>query len=123
MIDTDKGRAELSRFTIDLAIRMALIAAVVWVSLVLLRPIMPLMAWAVILAVAAHPAFAVLRERLRLPRGLAATLVSLVLLAFLLVPVVILAISAIDTSKAMPVFSPRAAICCRRRRSRSANGR
>ena len=58
---------------------------------------MPLMAWAVILAVAAHPAFAVLRGRLRLPRGLAATMVSLVLLAFLLVPVVILAISAIDT--------------------------
>ena len=69
----------------------------VWVSLVLLRPIMPLMAWAVILAVAVHPVFAILRQRLRLPRGLAATLVSLVLLALLFVPVVMLAISAIDT--------------------------
>ena len=97
MIETEKGRAELSRFTIDLAIRIALIAGVVWVSLVLLRPIMPLMAWAVILAVAVHPVFAILRRRLRLPRGLAATIVSLVLLALLLVPVVMLAISAIDT--------------------------
>src|SRR5688572_19449929 len=97
MIDTDKGRAELSRFTIDLAIRIALIAGVVWVSLMLLRPIMPLMAWAVILAVAVHPVFAVLRQRLRLPRGLAATLVSLVLLALLLLPVVLLATSAIGT--------------------------
>jgi len=95
MIDTDKGRAEVSRFAVDLAIRIALIAGVVWVSLVLLRPIMPLMAWAVILAVAVHPAFAILRRRLH--RGLAATIVSLVLLALLLVPVVMLAISAIDT--------------------------
>ena len=104
MIETEKGRAELSRFTIDLAIRIALIAGVVWVSLVLLRPIMPLMAWAVILAVAVHPAFAVLRRRLRLPRGLAATIVSLVLLALLLVPVVMLAISAIDTLEGYSKF-------------------
>ncbi|HZB52588.1 MAG TPA: AI-2E family transporter, partial [Reyranella sp.] len=95
MIDSDKGRAEISRFAVDLVIRIALIAGVVWVSLVLLRPIMPLMAWAVILAVAVHPVFAILRRRLH--RGLAATIVSLVLLALLLVPVVMLAISAIDT--------------------------
>ena len=97
MIETEKGRAELSRFTIDLAIRIALIAGVVWVSLALLRPIMPLLVWAVILAVAVHPVFAALRRRLRLPLGLAATLVSLVLLALLLLPVVMLATSAIGT--------------------------
>lgn len=97
MIDTDKGRAEVSRFAVDLAIRIALIAGVVWVSLALLRPIMPLMVWAVILAVAVHPIFAVLRQRLRLPRGLAATIVSFVLLALLLLPVIMLAVSAIDT--------------------------
>jgi predicted PurR-regulated permease PerM len=97
MIDTDKGRAEVSRFAVDLAIRLALIAGVVWISLVLLRPIMPLMAWAVILAVAVHPVFVVLRRRLRLPRGLAATVVALVLLALLLLPVVMLTVSAIDT--------------------------
>jgi predicted PurR-regulated permease PerM len=97
MIDTDKGRAEVSRFAVDLAIRLALIAGVVWVSLALLRLSMPLMAWAVILAVAVHPVFAVLRRRLRLPRGLAASLVSLVLLALLLLPVVMLATSAIGT--------------------------
>jgi predicted PurR-regulated permease PerM len=97
MIETEKGKAELSRFTIDLAIRIALIAGVVWVSLVLVRPIMPLMVWAVILAVAVHPVFAVLRQRLRLHRGLAATAVSLVLLVLLFVPVVMLAVSAVDT--------------------------
>ena len=55
---------------------------------------MPLMVWEVILAVRPTPRSRFC-ARLRLPRGLAATLVSLVLLAFLLVPVVILAISAI----------------------------
>ncbi|SEP44254.1 Predicted PurR-regulated permease PerM [Rhodospirillales bacterium URHD0017] len=97
MIETEKGRAELSRFTIDLAIRIALIAGVVWLSLALLRPIMPLLVWAVILAVAVHPVFAALRRRLRLPRGLAATVVSLVLLVLLFVPVVMLAVSAVGT--------------------------
>lgn len=103
MIDTDKGK-EISRFAIDLAIRIALIAGVVWVSLALLRPIMPLMAWAVILAVAVHPVFAVLRQRLRLPGGLAATLLSLVLLALLLLPVVMLATSAIGTLEGYSKF-------------------
>ena len=123
MIETEKGRAELSRFTVDLAIRIALIAGVVWVSLVLLRPIMPLMAWAVILAVAVHPVFAILRRRLRLPRGLAATLVSLVLLVLLLLPVVLLATSAIGTLEGYAKLLAEGAICRRRRRSRSANGR
>jgi predicted PurR-regulated permease PerM len=104
MIETEKGRAELSRFAVDLAIRIALIAGVVWLSLVLLRPIMPLMAWAVILAVAVHPAFAVLRGRLRLHRGLASTIVSVVLLALLLVPVILLAVSAIDTLEGYSKF-------------------
>ena len=104
MIETEKGRAELSRFAVDLAIRIALIAGVVWLSLVLLSPIMPLMAWAVILAVAVHPAFAVLRGRLRLHRGVAATIVSIVLLALLLVPVMLLAVSAIDTLEGYSKF-------------------
>jgi predicted PurR-regulated permease PerM len=97
MIDTEKGRAEVSRFAIDLAVRIALIAGVIWISLLLLRPILPLLLWAVILAVAVHPLFVILCRRLHLRDGLAATVLSLVLLALLLVPVVLLATSAVDT--------------------------
>jgi predicted PurR-regulated permease PerM len=97
MIDTEKGRAEVSRFAIDLAIRLALVAGVVYVSLLLLRPIAPLLLWAVILSVAAYPLFAVLRRRLHLRDGLAATLLSIVLLVLLLTPVVVLAASAMET--------------------------
>jgi predicted PurR-regulated permease PerM len=97
MIDTEKGRADVSRFAIDLAIRIAVIAGVVFGSLQLLRPIAPMLLWAVILAVAVYPLFAMLRRRLGLRRWLAATLLSACLLVLLVAPVVMLAGSAIDT--------------------------
>lgn len=100
MIDTERGRAEVSRFVIDLAIRMALIAAIVVVSLMLLRPVVPLLLWSVILAVAAFPVFAFLRRRARLPNGLAASVLSLFLLALVLGPVALLAASAIESLEA-----------------------
>ncbi|MFO1159687.1 MAG: AI-2E family transporter [Reyranellaceae bacterium] len=100
MIDTERGRAEVSRFVIDLAVRIALIAGVVYVSVLLLRPVVPLMLWAVILAVAVSPLFVFLNRRLRLPSGLAAAVLSIFLLALLLVPVVLLAASAVETLEA-----------------------
>lgn len=100
MIDTERGRAEVSRFVIDLAIRMALIAAIVVVSLMLLRPVVPLLLWSVILAVAVFPVFAFLRRRVHLRNGLAASLLSLFLLALVLGPVALLAASAIESLEA-----------------------
>jgi predicted PurR-regulated permease PerM len=97
MIDTEKGRADISRFAIDLAIRIAVIAGVVFGSLQLLRPIAPMLLWAVILAVAVYPLFAMLRRGLGLRRWLAATLLSVGLLVLVVAPVVLLAGSAIDT--------------------------
>jgi predicted PurR-regulated permease PerM len=97
MIDTEKGRADISRFAIDLAVRIALIACVVFVSILLLRPVAGLMLWAIILSVAVYPLFVVMRQRLHLRNWMAATLLSLLLLALLLAPVVILAASAIES--------------------------
>ncbi len=97
MIDTEKGRIEVGRFVIDLAVRLALIAAVAYVSLLLLRPIGPLLMWAVILAVAVYPLHEVLRRRLRLRPGLSAGLLSLLLLVILLAPVMLLSFSVVDT--------------------------
>lgn len=100
MLETEKGRAEVSRFTIDLAIRIALIAGVVYVSLMLLRPVAPLILWAIILAVAVYPLFKIMRRHLHLRSGLTAALLSLLLLVLLLTPVVVLAGSAIETLNA-----------------------
>src|SRR5258708_5030709 len=97
MIETEKGRLELSRFPIDMAIRLATVAGVVYVSFLLLRPVAPLLLWAVILAVAVFPLYTILRHRARLQAGLAAALLSVLLLALLLTPVVLLSTSAIQT--------------------------
>ena len=66
MIETEKGRTEITRFTIDVAVRLALIASVIYISIALMRPVAPLIIWAIILAVAVYPLFAILRRRLRL---------------------------------------------------------
>ena len=100
MIDTERGRAEISRFVIDLAIRIALIAGIIVGSLLLLRPILPLMLWSVILAVAVFPVFAFLRRRAHLRAGLAAAVLSIFLLALLFVPVALLAGSAVESLEA-----------------------
>jgi predicted PurR-regulated permease PerM len=97
MIDSGNGRSELSQFTIDLVIRLALLAGIVYASLLLLRPIAPILLWSVILTVAVFPLFRMLRRRLGLAQGLAAALLSLVLLALLFVPAILLGVSAVDT--------------------------
>lgn len=97
MIDTEKGKAELSRFVIDLAVRISLIALVAYVSLALLSPVAPLLFWAVILAVASFPLYGLLHRRAHLRPGLAGALLSILLLVILLTPVVLLSVSAMDT--------------------------
>ena len=76
MFETEQGRAEISRFAVDLAIRVALIAGVIYASLLLVRPVAAMLLWSVILAVAVFPLFAVLHRRLRLPNTLAAAVLS-----------------------------------------------
>ena len=97
MLETEKGRMTASRFTIDMAVKLALIAGVAWGSLMLLRPVAPLLLWAVILAVAVFPLYRLLRVRARLRPGVAATVLSILLLALLMTPVILLSISAIDS--------------------------
>jgi predicted PurR-regulated permease PerM len=93
----NQDRAELSRFTVDLVIRIALIAGMVYGSLLLLRPIGPILLWSVILAVAVYPLFALIQRRLHLKRSLAAALLSILLLALILIPAAILGASAVDS--------------------------
>lgn len=100
MIDTEKGRLDLSRFTIDMAVRLALIAGVAYVSLLLLRPVAPLLLWSVILAVAVFPLYAMLRRRAGMRPWLGATLLSILLLVLLVTPVILLSTSAIQTLEA-----------------------
>src|SRR5689334_15795629 len=97
MMTDDHRKAELSQFAIDLVIRLALVAGILYGSLLLLRPIAGILLWSVILAVAAFPLFMLICRRLHLPKGLSAALLSVVLLALLVVPAAMLGASAIET--------------------------
>ena len=93
----DRGKAELSQFAIDLVVRLSLMAAILYASLVLLRPIAGVMLWSVILAVAVFPLFMLTCRRLHLSKGMAATLLAVLLLALLVVPAAMLGASAVET--------------------------
>ncbi len=97
MTTDNRGGSELSHFAIDLAIRLALLAGVVYGSLLLLRPIAAIMLWSIILAVAAFPLFMLMCRHLHLPQGWAAALLSVLLLALIVVPAAMLGASAVET--------------------------
>jgi len=97
MAGNNNQKAELSQFAIDLVIRLALLAAIVYGSVLLLRPIAAMLLWSVILAVAVFPLFTFLQRRLRLRPSVAAALLAVVLLALVVAPAVVLGASAVET--------------------------
>lgn len=82
--------------TIDLAIRIGLLALLAWLSLQVFRPFLGLMVWAVVLAIAVYPVNARLASKLGGSNGRAATLMVLALVLVLGVPTVLLGISLFD---------------------------
>ncbi len=89
------GQVEAS--ATDFVVRLAFLGLFAWWSLELVRPFMPIVIWAVLLAVALYPAYAGLARALGDRRGLAATIVTLIALATVLGPVSVLAASLVET--------------------------
>src|SRR3990167_1919401 len=79
-----------SDFLIDRIVRIALIAAVIWWSFVLLYPFLGILAWALILSVALYPAFNWLSRILGNRPTLAATFITLINLVMLVGAIVLL---------------------------------
>lgn len=78
---------------VDLAIRLGLLALFIWVSLKLVAPFIAIALWAIILAVAIHPAYVWLRRILGGQGWLAASLITLVGLGLVLGPAATLGVS------------------------------
>ena len=76
--------------TLEAAIHIGLAILLVVSCLTIVRPFIPLLAWGIIIAVAAYPAFQKLQSALGNRRILAATLFTLLLLALLIIPVILL---------------------------------
>src|SRR5215467_10608308 len=81
---------------IQTAIRLTLLAFLIYWSFVLLRPFIPILVWSVVLAVALYPAFDWLSSHLGHRPRIAAILIALVVLAVFLGPATWLGIGLVD---------------------------
>jgi predicted PurR-regulated permease PerM len=83
-------RRVLVNQALEISIQIGLFALLVIGCLLILRPFIPLIIWGIIIAIASYPAFLKLQRLLKGRRVLAAALWTLLLLAVLIVPLVLL---------------------------------
>ena len=81
---------------LEASIQIGLAALLVIGCLMVLKPFIPLLMWAIIITIASYPTFLKLERVLKGRRGLSATVWTLLLLAVLIVPMVLLTQSLID---------------------------
>jgi predicted PurR-regulated permease PerM len=81
---------------IQLAVRLVLLALLVYWSFVVVRPFVPILAWSVVLAVALYPVFNWLSGVLGNRPKLAATILTLINLAIVIGPATWLGLGAVE---------------------------
>ena len=81
---------------LHIAIRLGLLAALIYWSFILLRPFLPILVWSVVLAVALYPVFDWLSSHLGHRPRIAAILTTLLVLAVFLAPATWLGIGLVD---------------------------
>jgi predicted PurR-regulated permease PerM len=94
-LDTD----ELNATIIGLAIRLAFLGVILYLSLSIIRPFLETMAWSVVLAVALYPVFDLLAKWLGGRRRLAAALITVLLLLIVFGPVTWLGLDLVDVPR------------------------
>ena len=96
MID-NLGKTEraktLDEAVVDLVVQIACLALLAYWTVILLQPLLGVMLWSVILAVLLYPAFDWMVGKLRVPRVLAALVLTILTLAVLIGPVTWLGLS------------------------------
>ena len=81
---------------IQLAIRLGLLAFLVYWTFILIRPFVPILAWSIVLAVALYPVFSWLAGLLGNRPKLAATILTLVNLGIVIGPATWLGLGAVE---------------------------
>jgi len=89
------------RRAVEAAVRIGLIAALAWWCFRIVNPFVMPVLWAIIFAVALFPVFRKLKTMLGGRGGLAAVLLTLVALAILIVPILMLSMSMIESVQSM----------------------
>ena len=92
---THVGRA------VDVSINVGLVALLAAVCLLILAPFVAVIAWGIIIAVASYPTVQRLRSALQGRGGWAAAIWTVLLLAILIVPVVLLATSTVEGARSL----------------------
>jgi len=86
---------------VEAAIHIGLTILLAISCLLILRPFIPLLAWGIIIAVSAYPAFQKLQSTLGGRRILAAVLFALLFLVLLIIPIVLLGEAVIDGAQTL----------------------
>jgi predicted PurR-regulated permease PerM len=81
---------------IPVVIRLGLLALLIYWSIILLRPFIPILVWSIVLAVALYPVFSWLSSHLGHRPRIAAILTTLIVLAVFLAPATWLGIGLVD---------------------------
>jgi predicted PurR-regulated permease PerM len=98
-LPTESGESDERRFTgktIEAAIRIALVALLLFMCYRILSPFLTLIVWGVIIAVAMYPTYQKILKGVKGRKGIAASIVTILLLLILIVPVWLLAGTFID---------------------------
>ena len=82
-------------------IQIGLAALLVIGCLIIIKPFVPLIIWGIIIAIASYPTFLKLEKLLKGRRGLAAVIWTLVLLAILIIPLLLLAQNLVEGIRPM----------------------
>src|SRR3954470_22792801 len=81
---------------IQLAVRLGLLAFLVYWSFVLVRPFIPILVWSMVLAVALYPAYSWLAGKLGGRNGLSAILITVLSLTVVIGPVAWLGLGLVE---------------------------
>jgi predicted PurR-regulated permease PerM len=89
-------KSDFVNWSIESAIKIALISIIIWISFLIFRPFLVLVLWGIIIAVAVYP---IHKRLVRLVGGkgsISASLLSLVMLAVIIVPTVLFIITLVE---------------------------
>lgn len=89
---------------VEVSVHVGLVILLTATCFVILRPFLLLIAWGVIIAISVHPLYRRLRNVLRDSGILSSVVITIVLLAFLICPVVLLAGTLVEGMQALTVF-------------------
>ena len=94
----DEGRAS---WAADVSLHISLIILLSVACLAILSPFLPLIGWGIIIAIAVHPGYRKIKDVLGGRSGLAATVFTLILLALVSIPIVLLGETLIEGTQSL----------------------